>query len=106
VQWIRARFILARYASTRQTTSAFIFSASRLLVSDDGGKEFPGRSNREKFIRIATRLPIQPGTVPPPKPPKPEDKNSRLNRQFASGCYSGLMAACIKALPAAKIGII
>src|SRR5437762_8105230 len=29
VPWTRARFILARYASTRQTISAFIFSASR-----------------------------------------------------------------------------
>ena len=38
--------------------------------------------------------------------PNRKTKTSRLNRQFASVCYSGPMAAYIKALPVARIGII
>ena len=45
-----------------------------LLVSDDGGKNFR-EDLTEKVHPDCHALAIQPGTVPPPKPPKPEDKN-------------------------------
>src|SRR6266581_2222710 len=45
-----------------------------LLVSDDGGKNFR-EDLSEKVHPDSHALAIQPGTVPPPKPPKPEDKN-------------------------------
>jgi photosystem II stability/assembly factor-like uncharacterized protein len=44
------------------------------LVSDDGGKNFR-EDLSEKVHPDGHALTIQPGTVPPPKPPKPEDKN-------------------------------
>src|SRR6516165_8299591 len=44
-----------------------------LLVSDDGGKNFR-EDLTEKTHPDDHALAIQPGTVPPPKPPKPEDK--------------------------------
>jgi photosystem II stability/assembly factor-like uncharacterized protein len=45
-----------------------------LLVSDDGGKNFR-EDLSEKLHPDMHALAIQPGTVPAPKPPKPEDKN-------------------------------
>ncbi len=45
-----------------------------LLVSDDGGKNFR-EDLTEKVHPDCHALAIQPGTVPPPKPPKPEDKS-------------------------------
>jgi photosystem II stability/assembly factor-like uncharacterized protein len=45
-----------------------------LLVSDDGGKNFR-EDLSEKIHPDCHALVIQPGTTPPPKPPKPEDKN-------------------------------
>src|SRR5947199_467546 len=45
-----------------------------LLVSDDGGKNFR-EDLSEKVHPDCHALVIQPGTVPPPKPPKPEDKS-------------------------------
>jgi len=45
-----------------------------LLVSDDGGKNFR-EDLTEKVHPDCHALAIQPGTVAPPKPPKPEDKN-------------------------------
>ena len=45
-----------------------------LLVSDDGGKNFR-EDLGEKVHPDCHAMAIQPGTVPPPKPPKPEDKN-------------------------------
>src|SRR5713101_4704209 len=45
-----------------------------LLVSDDGGKNFR-EDLSEKVHPDCHAFVIQPGTVPPPKPPKPEDKN-------------------------------
>ncbi len=45
-----------------------------LLVSDDGGKNFR-EDLSEKVHPDCHALAIQPGTVPAPKPPKPEDKN-------------------------------
>jgi photosystem II stability/assembly factor-like uncharacterized protein len=45
-----------------------------LLVSDDGGKNFR-EDLTEKVHPDCHALAIQPGTAPPPKPPKPEDKN-------------------------------
>ena len=45
-----------------------------LLVSDDGGKNFR-EDLSEKVHSDCHAFAIQPGTVPPPKPPKPEDKN-------------------------------
>src|SRR5881396_859419 len=45
-----------------------------LLVSDDDGKNFR-EDLSEKVHPDCHALAIQPGTVPPPKPPKPEDKN-------------------------------
>ena len=45
-----------------------------LLVSDDGGKNFR-EDLSEKVHADCHALVIQPGTTPPPKPPKPEDKN-------------------------------
>jgi photosystem II stability/assembly factor-like uncharacterized protein len=45
-----------------------------LLVSDDGGKNFR-EDLTEKVHPDCHAFAIQPGTVPPPKPPKPEDKN-------------------------------
>src|SRR5205807_3033779 len=45
-----------------------------LLVSDDGGKNFR-EDLSEKLHPDCHALAIQPGTVPAPKPPKPEDKN-------------------------------
>jgi len=45
-----------------------------LLVSDDGGKNFR-EDLSEKVHPDCHALAIQPGTVPQPKPPKPEDKN-------------------------------
>jgi photosystem II stability/assembly factor-like uncharacterized protein len=45
-----------------------------LLVSDDGGKNFR-EDLFEKVHPDCHAMVIQPGTVPPPKPPKPEDKN-------------------------------
>ena len=45
-----------------------------LLVSDDGGKNFR-EDLSEKVHPDCHALAIQPGTAPPPKPPKPEDKN-------------------------------
>src|SRR4029450_5825370 len=44
-----------------------------LLVSDDGGKNFR-EDLSDKVHPDCHALLIQPGTVPPPKPPKPEDK--------------------------------
>ena len=44
-----------------------------LLVSDDGGKNFR-EDLSEKVHPDCHAFVIQPGTVPPPKPPKPEDK--------------------------------
>src|SRR5438094_2019211 len=48
--------------------------AFALLVSDDGGKDFR-EDLSEKVHPDCHAFAIQPGTVPPPKPPKPEDKN-------------------------------
>jgi len=48
--------------------------AYALLVSDDGGKNFR-EDLTEKVHPDCHALVIQPGTVPPPKPPKPEEKN-------------------------------
>jgi len=45
-----------------------------LLVSDDGGKNFR-EDLSEKVHPDCHALAIQPGTVGPPKPPRPEDKN-------------------------------
>jgi photosystem II stability/assembly factor-like uncharacterized protein len=45
-----------------------------LLVSDDGGKNFR-EDLSEKVHPDCHAFAIQPGTAPPPKPPKPEDKN-------------------------------
>lgn len=45
-----------------------------LLVSDDGGKSFR-EDYSEKVHPDCHAFAIQPGTVPPPKPPKPEDKD-------------------------------
>jgi photosystem II stability/assembly factor-like uncharacterized protein len=45
-----------------------------LLVSDDGGKNFR-EDLSEKVHPDCHAFVIQPGTVPPPKPSKPEDKN-------------------------------
>jgi len=45
-----------------------------LLVSDDGGKNFR-EDLSENVHPDCHAFAIQPGTVPPPKPPKPEDKN-------------------------------
>ncbi|HJT80710.1 MAG TPA: hypothetical protein VJ719_05885 [Chthoniobacterales bacterium] len=45
-----------------------------LLVSDDAGRNFR-EDLSEKVHPDCHALVIQPGTVPPPKPPKPEDKN-------------------------------
>jgi photosystem II stability/assembly factor-like uncharacterized protein len=45
-----------------------------LLVSDDGGKNFR-EDLSEKIHPDCHALAIQPGTVPAPKAPKPEDKN-------------------------------
>ena len=45
-----------------------------LLVSDDGGKDFR-EDLSEKVHPDCHALAIQPGSAPPPKPPKPEDKN-------------------------------
>ncbi len=45
-----------------------------LLVSDDGGKNFR-EDLSEKVHADCHAFVIQPGTTPPPKPPKPEDKN-------------------------------
>lgn len=45
-----------------------------LLTSDDGGKNFR-EDLSENVHPDCHALAIQPGTVPPPKPPKPEDKN-------------------------------
>jgi photosystem II stability/assembly factor-like uncharacterized protein len=44
-----------------------------LLVSDDGGRNFR-EDLSDKVHADCHALVIQPGTVPPPKPPKPEDK--------------------------------
>ncbi len=44
-----------------------------LLVSDDGGKNFR-EDLSDKIHADCHALVIQPGTVPPPTPPKPEDK--------------------------------
>src|SRR5213075_2126395 len=45
-----------------------------LLVSDDGGKNFR-EDVSEKVHPDCHALAIQPNSAPPPKPPKPEDKN-------------------------------
>ena len=45
-----------------------------LLVSDDGGKNFR-EDLSDKVHADCHALVVQPGTVPPPKPPKPEDKD-------------------------------
>ena len=45
-----------------------------LLVSDDGGKNFR-EDLSEKVHPDCHALAIQPSSAPPPKPPKPEDKN-------------------------------
>src|SRR5260370_16008539 len=45
-----------------------------VLVSDDGGKNFR-EDLSEKVHPDCHAFAIQPGTVPPQKPPKPEDKN-------------------------------
>src|SRR4029078_2510308 len=45
-----------------------------LFASDDGGKNFR-EDLTEKTHPDHHALAIQPGTVPPPKPPKPEDKD-------------------------------
>src|SRR6202008_384807 len=45
-----------------------------LLVSDDGGRNFR-EDLSEKIHPDCHAFAIQPGTVPPSKPPKPEDKN-------------------------------
>jgi photosystem II stability/assembly factor-like uncharacterized protein len=45
-----------------------------LLVSDDGGKSFR-EDLSDKVHPDCHAFAIQPGSAPPPKPPKPEDKN-------------------------------
>src|SRR5438093_6017150 len=45
-----------------------------VFVSDDGGRNFR-EDLSEKVHPDCHAFAIQPGTVPPPKPPKPEDKN-------------------------------
>ena len=45
-----------------------------LLVSDDGGRNFR-EDLSDKLHPDCHAFAIQPGTAPPPKPPKPEDKN-------------------------------
>src|SRR5439155_27028670 len=45
-----------------------------LLVSDDGGKNFR-EDLSDKLHPDMHALAIQNGSAPPPKPPKPEDKN-------------------------------
>src|SRR5438874_13588322 len=45
-----------------------------LLVSDDGGKTFR-EDLSDKLHPDMHALAIQNGSAPPPKPPKPEDKN-------------------------------
>jgi photosystem II stability/assembly factor-like uncharacterized protein len=59
-----------------------------LLVSDDGGKNFR-EDLTEKTHPDDHALAIQPGTVPPPKPPKPEEKNKSAKPQVCQRVLLG-----------------
>ncbi len=59
-----------------------------LLVSDDGGKNFR-EDLSEKVHPDCHALAIQPGTVPPQKPPKPEDKNKSPKPQVCQRLLLG-----------------
>src|SRR5437899_12595618 len=59
-----------------------------LLVSDDGGKSFR-EDLSEKVHPDCHTLAIQLGTVPPPKPPKPEDKNKPRKPQVCQRLLLG-----------------
>src|SRR5438876_587980 len=63
----------ALYARQR-TPWSFASGPSVTGGEDDGGKNFR-EDLSEKVHPDCHALAIQPGTVPPPKPPKPEDKN-------------------------------
>ncbi len=55
-----------------------------LFVSDDAGKNFR-EDLTEKTHPDDHAMAIQPGTVPPPKPPKPEEKNKFATANPSSG---------------------
>jgi photosystem II stability/assembly factor-like uncharacterized protein len=61
-----------------------------LLVSDDGGKNFR-EDLSEKVHPDCHALAIQPGTLPPPKPPKPEEKNPATARPKPQVCQRLLL---------------
>ena len=54
-----------------------------VLVSDEGGKNFR-EDLSEKVHPDCHAFAIQPNSAPAPKPPKPEDKESRPSRLFVS----------------------
>jgi photosystem II stability/assembly factor-like uncharacterized protein len=64
-----------------------------LLVSDDGGKNFR-EDLSEKVHPDCHAFVIQPGTLPPPTPATPEDKNKppkpRVCQRLLLGCDGGL----------------
>ena len=59
-----------------------------LFVSDDAGKNFR-EDLTEKTHPDDHALAIQPGTVPPPKPPKPEEKNKPAKPQVCQRVLLG-----------------
>src|SRR5205823_14738913 len=74
VIWIRDRFTSARFGSIPRTISESIFSGLRSLLLTMAGKTFR-EDLSDKLHPDMHALAIQNGSAPPPKPPKPEDKN-------------------------------
>jgi photosystem II stability/assembly factor-like uncharacterized protein len=72
-----------------------------LLVSDDGGKNFR-EDLFEKVHPDCHALVIQPGTVPPAKPPKPEDKNKPPKPQVCQRILLGTDGGVYQSFAAGK----
>lgn len=72
-----------------------------VLVSDDGGRSFR-EDHSEKVHPDCHTLAIQPGTVLPPKPPKPEDKNKPPKPQVCQRVLLGTDGGVYQSYSAGK----
>src|SRR5436305_11789105 len=74
VIWIRDRFYFSQIRIDPANDQRVYLLGFALLASDDGGKTFR-EDLSDKLHPDMHALAIQNGSTPPPKPPKPEDKN-------------------------------
>ena len=72
-----------------------------VLMSDDAGRTFR-EDHSEKVHPDCHTLVIQPGTVPPPKPPKPEDKNKPPKPQVCQRVLLGTDGGVYQSYSAGK----